>query len=103
MTIICLSVIALKGSVREDIRIIMGYVFRQQTIVNSPGSGYLECMVSEGERIKEGQVLGYIYQTPPSPVVLEHIKATTNKLMRLKGIEGESDVYASDPGMVEKG
>lgn len=95
------TTVAFKGTVREDIRT-TGYVFRQQTIVNSPAGGYLECMVGEGERVKSGQIIGYIYQTPPEPVVLEQIKAVTAKLARLKGIEGEKAVYASDSGLVER-
>lgn len=95
------TTVAFKGTVREDIRT-TGYVFRQQTIINSPASGHLECMVGEGERVKEGQVVGYIYQTPPDPVILEQIKNASDKLARLKGIEGEKAVYAGDSGLIER-
>ena len=58
--------------------------------------------MGEGERVKEGQVVGYIYQTPPDPVILEQIKNASDKLARLKGIEGEKAVYAGDSGLIER-
>ena len=56
---------ALSGVLTEDFRA-DGYVFRDQTVINSPCDGHLECMVSDGDRVSEGQIIGYIYSSVPT-------------------------------------
>ena len=94
------TTVARSGSVRETVRTV-GYVFRQQSIIVSPAGGYLEYITSEGERVKEGQILGYVYETQPDAAVMEEIK-NLHKMMRSRGLDTENSVYTSSPATAEK-
>ncbi|MBQ3573529.1 MAG: HlyD family efflux transporter periplasmic adaptor subunit [Clostridia bacterium] len=94
------TTVARSGSVRETVRTV-GYVFRQQSIITSPSGGYLECIATEGERVKEGQVLGYVYETKPDAAIMEEIK-NLHKMIRSRGLDAESSVYTSSPATAEK-
>lgn len=92
------TTVAKSGSVRETVRTV-GYVFRQQTVLNSPG-GVLECIVSEGERVKEGQTLGYVYAERPDPVLMDRIR-NLHSIITSRGIDTENSVYTSSPATAE--
>ncbi len=94
------TTIAQNGIVRESIRT-TGYVFREQTVITAPDFGYLECVVNEGERVKEGQVVGYIFGTSTDAAVMEEIKELHRALGRV-GIDEEISVYSSMPATAEK-
>lgn len=94
------TTVAQNGMVRESIRV-TGYVFREQNVVTSPDVGYLECVVNEGERVKEGQVVGYIFAQIPDASVMEEIKELHRALGRI-GIEEEVLLYSSAPATAEK-
>ena len=84
---------ALSGVLTEDFRA-DGYVFRDQTVINSPCDGHLECMVSDGDRVSEGQIIGYIYSQRPDGETLKQIKALYKRLIA-SGISGETTTYSS--------
>ncbi len=94
------TTVARSGSVRETVRTV-GYVFRQQSIITSPTGGYLECIASEGERVKEGQVLGYVYAAAPDAATMDEIK-NLHKMIRSRGLDAENSVYISSPAAAEK-
>lgn len=94
------TTVALGGSVTEDVRA-SGYVFRQQSVIDAPWSGHFESLVSEGERVKEGQVLGYIYQTRPDSSITERIKKI-HRMLRLSGMGGEAILSSAGTGVIEK-
>lgn len=94
------TTVALKGSVREEVRT-YGYVLREQTVIDAPWSGCFESLVSEGERVREGQVIGYIYQEQPTPEVVEELKKL-HKILLLKGTEEDDILSVSGTGATEK-
>ena len=79
---------ALTGVLTESFRA-YGYIFRQQNVINAPCSGHLECIVSDGDRVSEGQVIGYIYSEKPNPETVDKIKALSHMLAQLGIDEGE--------------
>lgn len=83
---------ALSGVLTEDFRA-DGYVFRDQTVINSPCGGHFECMVSDGDRVSEGQIIGYIYAESPDGETLKQIKALYKRLITA-GISGEVTTYS---------
>ncbi len=78
------TMIAMKGTVQEEI-LTDGYVFREQSIINAPVSGYLECLVSDGERVKEGQKIGAIHTGEYDPDRTRKIRELTERIARLEG------------------
>lgn len=82
---------ALKGTVSEGFRA-SGYVLRDQSVIAADSGGYFEPVVNEGDRVKKGQVIGYIYAEKPNSEVIEQIKYLNNEL-QLRGIDGEAEVY----------
>lgn len=84
---------ALTGVLTESFRA-DGYIFRQQNVINAPGSGHLECIVSDGDRVSEGQVIGYIYSEKPNPETVDKIKELSHLLAQI-GIGNDETTYTS--------
>lgn len=90
---------ALKGTVQESINV-DGYVYRTQSVINAPWDGHFESLVSEGERVKAGQVIGYIYRLAPSPEIMGEIKRL-QRLIRLSGANEDAEYIAGGTEAVE--
>ncbi len=88
------TIVALNGAVSEDIRT-TGYIFKDQDIITAPSGGYLKCMVSEGERVKSGQVLAYLFAVEPEPAHVQNIK-DVHRLLRVKSGEVTESTYVDD-------
>lgn len=95
------TTVATRGEVEESVNC-KGYVFRQQSVISAPGSGYLYCLVNDGERVREGQTIAYLYEVQPDAEILGQIKSLSDKIARLKGIDDEIPVYTGDSAMTEK-
>lgn len=91
---------ALKGSLEESLDT-DGYIFKQQYIESVPASGYFECMVDEGERVAQGQLIGYIFSNAPTSEQSENIKDVVSQINRLENSE-EEEIYADNAEMVEQ-
>lgn len=94
------TTVARTGEIRETVRT-EGYVFRQQTVMNAPCSGYFECIVGEGERVSEGQVLGYVYPVAPDAAIMEQIK-NLHKEINSRGFAEDDEGYTSSVATAEK-
>ena len=95
------TAIALKGTVEEEI-VADGYVFREQHIINAPASGYLECRVGEGDRVNEGQSIGYIYTGQYDPQRSQKIQELNDRISRLENSTAAESTYANNSVMVEQ-
>ncbi len=85
------TTVALNGKISESFRA-SGYVFREAEVVNAPSGGFFECMVSEGEKVKKGQIVAYIYQNEPGSEQIAEIKKVI-KEMRLTGADKDTRLY----------
>ncbi len=94
------TTIALNGRVQEEI-LTDGYVFREQSVVNAPVSGYLECLVSDGERVKEGQKIGAIHTGEYDPDRTRKIRELSDRISRLESGDAEG-TYTGDSVMAEQ-
>ncbi len=94
------TTVALKGQVHESIRV-DGYVFRDQTLINAPWDGHFECLVSEGERVSNGQIIGYIYRAQPDAEIMDKIKKLQRNLSIIENF-GDSTYIAGGSGVAEK-
>ena len=94
------TIIALNGTVQEEI-LTDGYVFRQQKVVSAPASGYLECLVSDGERVKDGQKIGTVHTGEYDPERTRKIRDLTDRIARLESGSAE-DTYTGDSVMTEQ-
>ncbi len=94
------TMIAMKGTVQEEI-LTDGYVFRRQAVVSAPVSGYLECLVSDGERVKEGQKIGAIHTGEYDPDRTRKIRDLTDRINRLED-GAEEEVYTGGSVMTEQ-
>lgn len=93
------TTVALKGTVSEGFRA-NGYIFRDQTMINGDTSGCFEPIVSEGDRVKKDQVIGYVYSVKPDSAKIEQIK-NLNRQLRALGIDGEATVYSGEKTYAE--
>lgn len=95
------TAIALKGTVEEEI-LADGYVFREQTLINAPAGGYLECLVGEGERVNRGQTIGYVYTGQYDPERSQKIHELTERINRLENSTAAGNTYAGNSVMAEQ-
>ncbi len=95
------TTVALNGYIQESVSA-KGYVFRDQTVINAPGGGYVDFVSQEGDRVKKGQIIAYLYPEQPDANVSERIKTLTTRLSVLKGLEGELAVYTDGSVTAEK-
>ncbi len=83
------TIIAMNGTVQEEI-LADGYIFREQTVLKAPVGGYLETVVRDGDRVKEGQIIGYIYTGEYQPETTQKIQEISQQIARM-----ESDLTSS--------
>ncbi len=95
------TTVALNGYIQDSVAT-NGYVFRDQTVINAPGGGYIDFVAAEGERVKKGQIIAYLYPGQPDANVSDRIKKLTERLSVLKGLEGELAVYTDGSVTIEK-
>lgn len=91
---------ALKGNLEESLDT-EGYIFKQQYIESVPTGGYFECMVDEGERVAQGQLVGYIFSNAPTNEQSDKIKDVVSQISRLEN-SSEEEIYANNAEMVEQ-
>ncbi len=94
------TMIAMNGTVQEEI-LTDGYVFRHQEVVKAPVSGYLECLVSDGERVKEGQKIGTIHTGEYDPDRNRKIRDLTDRIARIES-SADDTTYTGDSVMTEQ-
>lgn len=98
------TALAVGGSLQESVRV-NGYVFKNQSVINAEWDGHFECLVSEGERVKQGQTIGYIYRVAPSREKIDRIKKlhkmiliseAFDKGVYMSGAEGAAEKKVSE-------
>ncbi len=94
------TMIAMKGAVEESV-LADGYVIRKQQTIPAPAAGYLECRVNEGDRVTEGQILGYVYTGDYDPERSGRIRELSARIAQLENTE-TNDTYAANGVMVEQ-
>ncbi len=94
------TMIAMNGTVQEEL-LTDGYVFRNQSVINAPVSGYLECLVSDGERVKEGQKIGAIHTGEYDPDRTKMIRELSERIARLES-GSEAGTYTGGSVMAEQ-
>lgn len=95
-----ITTIAMNGVVQEEV-MTDGYIFRQQDVIKAPMSGYLECLVNDGERVKEGQKIGIIHAGEYDADRARKIRDLSERIARLE--EGSSNAtYVGDSVMTEQ-
>lgn len=85
------TVTAVNGSVVESFAT-SGYVLREQQVISAPSDGFFECVVSEGERVKKGQTVAYMFEAQPDPALMEKIRKTVKSIAAQSG-DNTGDAY----------
>lgn len=94
------TIIAMNGVVQEEI-MTDGYIFRQQEVIKAPMAGYLECLVNDGDRVKEGQKIGVIHAGEYDADRARKIRELTDRIARLEE-SGSESTYVGDSVMTEQ-
>ncbi len=79
-----------------------GFVFRKQTVISAPDSGYLYCEVDEDQRVKVGETVMYIYKSQINPAVSNELKTIEEEIKKLSGGSLTSDVFSNDTAKIEQ-
>ena len=86
----------------EDFITADGYIFRNQTVISAPKSGMLECVVSEEERVAQGECVASVYQNQIDTNASEQLKKISADIERLEKYTAQKDVYANDTVRIEQ-
>ncbi len=86
----------------EDSISATGYIFREQTTINAPSSGYLYCEAAEDERVSMGEPVMYIYKNEVNLSASNELKAVDKKISELSEGLRASEVYSSDTAKIEQ-
>ncbi len=79
-----------------------GYIFRDQTVILAPESGYLYCEVPEDERVSRGEVVMSLYKNEVNVAANSELKKIDEQISELsKGLR-TSDVFSSDTAKIEQ-
>ncbi len=79
-----------------------GYLFKEQTVINAPASGYLYCEADEDERVKIGETVAYIYNNEIDSSASNELKTVEAEIEKLSGGSAASDVYSRDTAKIEQ-
>ena len=85
---------AVNGSVTEEFKS-SGYIFKDSTIISSPGGGYFVCVVSEGDKVKSGQIVAYMFSNKPDDSVVEKLKSLNGEISQKEGLINNA-VYTNE-------
>ena len=79
-----------------------GYVFREQTVINAPGDGYLFCEAQEDERVSRGEAVMYIYKNQINVAATNELKEVEKQIAELSENMRTSEVFSSDTAKIEQ-
>ncbi len=86
----------------EDMISATGYIFREQTVINAPSSGYLYCEAAEDERVSLGEPVMYIYKNEINLSANSELKIVDEKISELSERLRSSEVFSSDTAKLEQ-
>ncbi len=86
----------------EDMISATGYIFREQTVINAPVSGYLYCEAAEDERVSMGEPVMYIYKNEINLSANNELKMVDEKINELSEGLRSSEVFSSDTAKLEQ-
>lgn len=79
-----------------------GYIFRDQTVIYAPASGYLYCEMPEDERVGRGEVVMYIYKNEINLSANSELKRVEQQISELSEGLRTADVFSSDTAKIEQ-
>lgn len=96
------TMVVYKGEVEDSFEV-SGYIFREQTVINAPESGYVYCEVPENERVKKGGTVMSVCKTEINTQTDSIIGALNEKIERLEKNMTETGTFGSDAERAEQG
>ena len=95
------TMIVRHGSEEEIVKA-EGYLFRNQTVINSPGDGFIYCEADEDQRVKLGETVAYVYANELDASVNSELKALEREIAELSASSLKGDIYSNDTARVEQ-
>ena len=95
------TMIVRTGTEEESIKA-KGYLFKEQTVINSPDSGYLYCEADEDERVKIGETVAYVYKKEIDSSASSELKSLETEIKKLSAGSQTSDFYSRDTAKIEQ-
>ncbi len=91
-----------RSGAEEDLIEAEGYIFREQTVINAPASGYLYCVMAEDERVSLGETVMHIYKNEINISANNELKALEEKIEKLSEAALTGDVFSNDTAKIEQ-
>ncbi|MBR5614730.1 MAG: HlyD family efflux transporter periplasmic adaptor subunit [Clostridia bacterium] len=97
-----LTTTVVRKGAEEDSISAEGYVFREQTVINAPSSGYLYCVKDEDERVSLGETVMYLYKNEINLAANSELKEIEKKIEKLSASSLTGDVFSNDAAKIEQ-
>ncbi|MBO5505368.1 MAG: hypothetical protein J5984_02710 [Clostridia bacterium] len=93
--------IAQSGQIEESVST-HGLIFRNQTLVKSPYTGYIEYSISDNQKVRVGERIAYVYENEINPELNNELKEINEKIAKLEARKSETEMYINDPSKIEQ-
>ncbi len=93
--------IAQSGQIEESIST-HGLIFRNQTLIQSPYTGYIEYSVSDNQKVHVGERIAYVYENEINPELNNELKEINKRIEELEARKNETEMYINDPSKIEQ-
>lgn len=89
------------GAEEETLRA-EGYIFRDQTVIYAPASGFLYAEVREDERVKSGEAVMSVYKSEINTQASNRLKQIDEEIEKLNRNVRKADVFSNDAARIEQ-
>ena len=93
--------IAQSGQIEESIST-HGLIFRNQALIQSPYTGYIEYSVSDNQKVHVGERIAYVYENEINPELNNELKEINKRIEELEARKNETEMYINDPSKIEQ-
>ncbi|MBQ9757465.1 MAG: hypothetical protein IJW15_03495 [Clostridia bacterium] len=86
----------------EEVIAAEGYIFKDQTVITAPTSGYVYCEAEEEQRVKIGETVIHIHKNQVDASASSELKMVEEKINELSAGKIKGDVFSNDSAKIEQ-
>lgn len=79
-----------------------GYIIRKETLIEGGGSGTVDYLVKDGEKVKKGSAVATVYSSAADIDTRSAILSLDKQIDALEKLSGSTGTYISDPAIIEE-
>lgn len=97
-----LNTMLVRKGAEEELLNVEGYIFREQTVIEAPTSGFLYSEVHEDQRVKSGEAVMSIYKSEINSQASNELKQIDERINKLLDNVRKAEVFSNDAARIEQ-